>query len=333
MDVQRCRSARITSTLALLAAWAVLVAACGSDLSVTEPGAPVDASEPTESEAPMAGTSQASEFEQVGAWNQDSIGVEFGWPNGLTLDADSNVYSTEFQGGHIRKFTPDGDLVWESGGDGTAPGMLSNPIGAGVAADGTVYVSESGASRVSVFGADGAFRSAWGQGGSGPGEFQSAMGIDVSNDGEVFVADFGNNRVQVFASDGAYLREWGSFGTAEGEFNNPIGVRVGPAGNVWVVDSKNARIQVFTPQGEVVRIFDSVGGGPEIISVNNDGEFYVSSPWVDGQVRHFSADGEMLGTVVSDLQGLHGTVSGENGVVYVAQTADNVIRLFRRTGN
>ncbi len=313
------RLARSSAVVAALLVLTLVGGACGSD---TE-----------QEEAEMAVSSGATQFEQTGIWGDDPAGVQFAWPNGLTLDSDDNVYSTDFQGGHIRKFTPDGELLWESGGDGSAPGQMSNPIGAAVADDGVVYVSESGNSRVSVFGPDGTFQATWGQAGSEPGQFQSAMGIDVSSAGEVFVADFGNNRVQVFDSDGNYLRHWGQTGAGPGDFNNPIGVRIGPGGDVWVVDSKNARIQIFSPNGEVLRVFDEVGGGPEIISVNDGGDFFVSSPWVDGEVKHFSADGEFLGTLVTGLEGLHGTATGKDGVVYVAQTADNVIRLFTQIDN
>ncbi len=280
--------------------------------------------------AGVAESSGAGGFEQTGLWGADS-GVQFEGPNGLTVDGDGNVYSTEFQGGHLRKFSPDGDMQWETAGDGSEPGRLSNPIGAAVADDGTVYVSESGNSRVSIFGADGQYRSTFGSGGSGPGQFQSAMGI-AETGGEVFVADWGNNRIQVFDASGVFLREWGQAGSAPGQFNNPIGVQIGPDGNVWVVDSKNERIQVFSTDGEVVQVFDDVGSGPEIISLNADGDFYVSSPWAASEVRIFSPEGSRLGTLGSGLSAPHGTATGRDGAVYVAETMGASIRVFTPVG-
>lgn len=270
----------------------------------------------------------ANEFVETAVWGAEPGGVRFAAPNGLTIDADGHVYSTEFQGGHLRRFTPDGELVFQAGGAGSEPGMLANPIGVAVTGEGSIYVSESGSSRVSRFDPDGAFHSAFGGPGSDPGLFRSAMGIAVSDKPEVFVADFGNQRIQVFDGDGGFLREWGRPGSSPGDFNNPIGLQIGPSGNVWVVDSGNERVQVFSQDGEFLRVFEDVGPGPEIISLNDAGEFYVSSPWADSQVRHFTPAGELIGFVADGLSGPHGTATGRSGRLYVADTANGVIRVF-----
>ena len=272
-------------------------------------------------------------YTQTAVWDEGTVGVRFAGPNGLTIAADGHVYSTEFQGGHLRKFTPDGVLELEVGGAGTEPGMLANPIGVAVAGDGAIYVSESGSSRVSRFAPDGAFHSAWGGSGSEPGQFKSAMGIAVSETPEVFVADFGNHRVQVFDGEGRFLREWGQPGSAPGDLDNPIGLQIGPAGDVWVVDSGNERVQVFSQAGELVRVFDDVGPGPQIISLNDAGEFYVSSPWADSKVRHFGPDGDLMGFVGEGLAGPHGTATGLADELYVADTANGVIRTFVRSAD
>jgi sugar lactone lactonase YvrE len=209
--------------------------------------------------------------------------------------------------------------------------LLANPIGVAVASDGAIYVSEPDSGRVSRLDTDGRFHSAWGGAGSEPGRFFSAMGIAGSNKHEVFVADFGNHRVQVFDGEASFLREWGRPGSAPGEFENPNGLQIGPAGNVWGVDSGNELVQVFSQVGEALRVFEDVGPGPQIISLNDVGEFYVSSPWADSQVRHFSPDGELLGLVVDGLAGPHGTATGRSGVLYVADTANGAIRTFMRS--
>jgi sugar lactone lactonase YvrE len=270
-------------------------------------------------------------FTETAVWGVEPGGVRFAAPNGLTIDVDGHVYSTDFQGGHLRKFTPDGVLEFEVGGAGAERGILANPIGVAVSGDGAIYVSESGSSRVSRFDPDGTFHSAWGGAGSESSRFLSAMGIAVSNNLEVFVADFGNHRIQVFDGNGGFLREWGRLGSSPGDFENPIGVQIGPAGDVWVVDSENERVQVFSQDGKLLRAFEEVGPGPEIISLNDAGEFYVSSPWADSQVRHFTPDGELIGLVGDGLAGPHGTATARSGVLYVAETSNDVIRTFTRS--
>lgn len=317
--------------IAPLVVWLLVSTSCGGSESSDQPTTTAETPPSTTSATPPT-SAPAGAFTETAVWGAEPDGVRFMAPNGLTIDRDGDVYSTEFQGGHLRKFTPDGALVWEVGGAGTEPGMLGNPIGVAVAGDGAIYVSESGSSRVSRFDADGAFHSAWGGLGSEPGRFLSAMGIAVSDANEVFVADFGNHRVQVFDADGVFLREWGRLGTAPGEFQSPIGLQIGPSGSVWVVDSGNERVQVFSPAGEFLRVFEDVGPGPQIISLNGAGEFYVSSPWADSQVRHFSGEGELLGFVSDGLAGPHGTSTGLSGVLYLADTANGVIRLFIRSG-
>jgi len=108
------------------------------------------------------------------------------------------------------------------------------------------------------------------------------MGIAISEQSEVFVANYGNHRVQVFDGEGKLLRAWNELDGEPEQFWTPIGLQIGPEGHVWVVDSFNHRGQVSTTQGELVRIFDDIGQGPQIVSINQAGEFWVLS----GRLNH-----------------------------------------------
>lgn len=293
---------------------------------------------------------QAAGFEEVAIWGGTANGVTFAAPNGLAVDADGSVYVIEYQGGHLRKFASDGTLLFEVAGNGADPGKLGSPIGVTIASDGSIFVSEYGNSRITAFNADGSFRANFSGPGTDPGQLSSARGIAASDEGELFVADSGNQRVQVFTTDGDFVRTWGEFGTGPGQFNGPNGLQIGPAGDVWVVDGGNERVQVFNQHGELLRSYDEVGADPQVISLNSEGEFFVSSPWADGRVRHFSPDGELLGTVglsatseelrlmspddratieaMSTLRGPHGTATDATGAVYLADSANGIVRKF-----
>ena len=83
-------------------------------------------------------------WEEVARWGDGADGVEFNSPNGIAIDAEDRVYTTEFRGHRVQKFTPDGVPVGEWGGPGTEPGQLTAPTGIVVGPDGRVYVTESG---------------------------------------------------------------------------------------------------------------------------------------------------------------------------------------------
>lgn len=359
-----------TIALALLAATLV---ACGGENAApapatSTPSATVTAStpaptpSPTPAAAPVTTSPPEREvlkelldlgaaFRLVVLWGNGKNGVSFVEPNGITIDAQDRVYVTEFRGARFRQFSPDGELLMEVGSEGTGPGQFSQPIGIAVAADGSIFVSEAGNSRVQRFTPDGEFDLEWGGVGTGPGQFLSAMGIAISEAGEVFVADLGNHRIQVFNRDGEFQRSWGDAGGSPGQLFNPLGLQIGPQGNIWVVDYGNNRVQTFTVTGELVNVWNDVGFGPQFISVNADGHFFVSIPGLN-QVRHFAPDGEFVGylglgisptdslmlsederTAFSPLAQLfqpQGTATDSTGAMYLADTQNNVVRKFIR---
>lgn len=263
----------------------------------------------------------------------DGDGIEFSAPNHLALDAEDNLYVTEFVGGRVWVFSPSGELLRQFAGAGDEVGQLNQPTGIAVDNAGSVYVGEAGASRVQKFGADGAPLAAWGRFGIEPGEFGSAMGIGINDDlGRIYVADYGNSRVQVFDGSGSLLLMFGVRGDAPGEMFLPIGVDIGPGNVVYVVDSGNARVQTYSPDGEHIETFSTLPlFGPQVISVRDDGSFWVAGP-ADGEVVLFSASGEVLATLIppdGELRGPHGTETASDGTVWLADTGNNVVRAFR----
>jgi DNA-binding beta-propeller fold protein YncE len=126
--------------------------------------------------------------EELAAWGTDTRTLAFASPNGLAIDADGFIYTTEFQGSRVRKFNPSGELLMEWGTSGSSDGMFQSPTGIFIGPEGNVYVAESGNDSVQKFTADGDWIATIGSLGARDGQFQSAMVLVISDSGEIFVS-------------------------------------------------------------------------------------------------------------------------------------------------
>ena len=158
----------------------------------------------------------------LGSWGEGDFTYR---THGITVGPDNSVFCTDDGNHTIRKFTPDGKLLFtlgtmntpsDTGYDGkdtktvSRPGVPFNrPTNIAVAPSGDLYVSDGyGNCRVHQFSPTGQLKRSWGVPGAGPGQFLLPHGIAVAADGRVFVCDRENDRIQIFSPDGEYLKEW-----------------------------------------------------------------------------------------------------------------------------
>lgn len=305
----------------------------GSATTVT-PVAPTSTSEPPALDA--EGT--VERYEQVLVLG-DGDGIEFLGPNHLALDTEDNLYVTEFGGGRVFVFSPEGELLHQFAGAGDEVGELNGPTGIAVDADGLIYIGESGTSRVQVFSPDGDPIAVWGKFGVGPGEFGSAMGIGISEElGRVYVADHVNSRIHVYTKEGELLfmfprgGDYTQIGDEPDQMWLPIGVDLAADGTVYVVDTGNRRVQKYTPDGEIIDVLSSLPVvAPQVLSVEDDGSYWLTGP-NDSEIVHFSASGEVLATLIPPDGGFsspHGTETASDGTVWVADSGNGVVRAYR----
>ena len=117
-----------------------------------------------------------------------------------------------------------------------------------------------------------------------------------ASDGRLYVADLKNDRIQVFDATGKFLRSWGKTGDGPGEFKSPAGFGIDKHDNVYVTEIGNDRVQVFDKDGKFITMFGKKGPA--------NGEF-----------------GNLHGMIVDD----------ETGLIYVADTGNNRIQVFKMT--
>lgn len=272
----------------------------------------------------------------------DTIGppeVTFVTPNHLALDRAGNLYVTEFAGGRVLVFDREFSLVTEWAGPGLEVGQLEQPTGIGVRDDGAVIVGEAGGNRVQVFAPDGTTTAVWGKFGVDPGEFGSAMGIGIHEDlGRVYVADHVNSRIHVYDFDGELLfmfpndGDFTQIGSEPDQMWLPGGVDIAADGSVLVVDTGNRRVQRWSPDGELVAVYGTgLINDPQVISANEDGSYWLAGP-SDNRVGLFDADGQLLVELPPPDGGFdrpHGTEMRDDGVVFVADTFNQVVHVYR----
>ena len=83
-------------------------------------------------------------------------------PAGIAVDADSNVYVSDYALDRVVKFGPDGSVVAQWGGTGSGPGQFNAPFGVSIDASNTIFVVDQLNNRLQRFATDGTLLSAWG---------------------------------------------------------------------------------------------------------------------------------------------------------------------------
>jgi sugar lactone lactonase YvrE len=212
---------------------------------------------------------------------------KFGFPNGITADADGNLYVADEQNSAIRKITPTGEVS-----------TLAGKLGVSGYADGT-----------------------------GPtARFRHPVGITLTG-GALYVTDFQDSVIRKVTLDGTVTTVAGAAvqpGTADGpgltaRFKQPYGITADSSGNLYVTDSGNFTIRKISPNGDVTTIAGLPGAqgnvdgsasisrfyGPGGIACARDGTLYVGD---NCAVRMISPSGEV--TTFAGAAGIYGDADG-----------------------
>jgi len=217
-------------------------------------------------------------------------------PEGIAVDTEGNIFVADYNTGFIKKYDPSykWTLTFSEYGPDKGQNMKSEFMDI---RDGKLYLPEAGNHRVDVFDLNGKFLFDFGGQGSEPGKLNNPESAKFSSDGKLYVADLKNDRIQVFDKDGKFLKTWGKSGSGPGELKSPAGLALDQDDNVYVTEIGNDRVQVFDKDG------------------------------------NFLATWGKKGSAVGEFGNLHGIIIDKGtGLIYVADTANNRVQVFKRVG-
>ncbi len=265
-------------------------------------------------------------------------------PIGIAADDDGFVYafipeaSHTSTGGHIRKFTIDGEALSEWDIEKETSEAQEFDFYSGIAVDrrGAVYVIDRKKSSVKKFDPDTfSLLAQWNIQGKG-------AGIAIDRDGFVYVTDKENHQIIKFTPAGQIETKWGSEGDGDGEFDSPHGISVNRDGLVYVADLYNNRIQKFTSSGRFLAKWAGYGSGrgelhnPMGIAVDDENEFIYVSDTENHRVQKFTQEGQFVewgNPETQQFDSPHGVTVGPDGSVYVVDRTADCVWQFDSAGN
>ena len=260
-------------------------------------------------------------------------------PEGLAVDAAGNLFIADTLNAKVRRVSAASGVITTVAGSGT-PGyggdgsaatsaQLNLPIGVAVDSSGNVYIADFGNSRVRKVSASGAtIGTVAGNGSTGysgdggpavKAQLNGPQGVAVDAAGNLYIADTENNAIREVTSAGliatvagngiaGYSGDGGQATSAQ--VGNPVGVAVDAAGDIFTVDASNRVRQVY-PNGLIATI---AGNGS----------------------RGYTGDGGLATQAQLNAPSaiaLFGNGLQPMGAVYVADTANNAVRLLQYAGN
>ena len=283
-------------------------------------------------------------YELIQDWPKLPEGESLGIVSAVATDSQDRVYVFQRQDPPVMIFDPDGNYLscW-------GIGAITDPHGITISDD-IVYITDRSDQVAVKFTLDGKPLQVIGNRGvhsdtgcerpgdlvpRAAGPFNYPTEMVPSPSGDLYISDgYRNSRVHRFTKDGQLIGSWGQPGKTEpGHFHLPHSVLVDPDGKVYVCDRANRRVQIFSPDGEYITSWTDGMGGPDDISRDQDGVFYVAEQEVDGgspYVSLWQADGTLI--TRWEIRHAHGLWVDSKGDIYLGLTTNHSVDKYVRQG-
>ena len=190
-------------------------------------------------------------------------------PTGVAVDAEGNIYITDYGNNRIRKVDTSGVIntvagtgEWGFNGDGglATEAQFNRLYRVAVDAEGNIYITDYGNNRIRKVDTSGVINTVAGSGErgfSGDGgpateaQIDSPKGVSVDASGNIYIADQGNNRIRKVYSSGIITTVAGSGEGGSGDGSPateallyyPWNVTVDAEGNIYIADTSDNRIR------------------------------------------------------------------------------------------
>lgn len=253
-----------------------------------------------------------------GTRNGPAATAMFEFPEGLAIDAQGNLYTSELNNNCIRKISTAGVVTTLAGdstagfADGKGTAARFNAVSSLVVdRNGNIFATDNGNARIRQITPDGTVTTLAGTGigGGNDGDVTSAtfnsMGaIVINTQGVLFISDYyPNNKIRAIYPSGVVNTFAGAAaaGYVDGvgttaRFNLPYGLAIDANSNIYVADLSNNRIRKVTTDGTVSTLAGSGAPGsadgslttasfysPVCLATDPQGNIYVSG--ADNRIR------------------------------------------------
>jgi uncharacterized repeat protein (TIGR01451 family) len=232
----------------------------------------------------IAGTGIAGHLGDGGS----ALSAQLNGPNGVAVDASSNVYIADTSNSRIRKVDTSGNISTVAG-DGTygysgdsgaaTSARIGSPYGLAVDPSGNLYVSDVGHNVVRMVAASGMISTVAGNGTygySGDGgaatsaELRYPYGVAVDTSGNLYIADYGNQRIRKVGASGTITTVAGNGSccfsgdggpATSAELYYPAGVAATAAGAFYIASGYGNRVRMVSTSGIIATVAGNGGSG------------------------------------------------------------------------